>query len=84
MTLETLKTNGKKLVEITFDDILEYDRNHCKDMTPVECKAIGWLEEQNSSFVRIAWLKETNEEPYVGLAIPQGCVKLIQEVGHHE
>jgi len=81
MTLETIKKNGKKLVEITFDDIAEYDTNYCKEMDPIECKAIGWLEEQNSSFVRISWLKESKDEPYVGLSIPKGCVKVIQEVG---
>lgn len=83
MTLKTIK-NGKKLVEITFDDVAQYDTNYCKETTPIECKAIGWLEEQNSSFVRIAWMKETKEEPYVGLAIPNGCVKTIQEIISNE
>jgi len=80
MTMKTYKKDGKKLVEITFDDPAEFDTNYTKELTPLECKAIGWLEEQNSSFIRIVWMKEGKEEPYVGLAIPNGCVKLIREV----
>ena len=65
-------------MEITFDDPAEFDATREIDLLPVECKAVGWLEEQNSSLVRIAWLREQDEKPYVGLAIPKGCVKKIR------
>ena len=84
MTYETIQKNGKKLVEITFDDVTEYDTNYSKDLLPIECQTIGWLEEQNSSFVRITWMKECKEKPYVGLSIPIGCVKFIRECDNYE
>ncbi len=69
-----------KLVEVIFYDPAEFDTNYHKDFNPIECKTIGWLEEQNSSMIRISWLREEKDEPYVGFAIPMGCVKSIQEL----
>ena len=73
---------NQKLVQVVFYDPAEYDTNYHKDLNPIECTTIGWLEEQNSSMVRISWLREEKDEPYVGLAIPMGCVKSIQELNN--
>lgn len=67
----------KHLVEVVFDDPAEFDTNYDTELKPIECRTIGWLLEKNDSFVRIMWLKEEDESPYVGLAIPMGCVKQI-------
>lgn len=69
-----------ELVEVIFDDPAEFDTNYDKNLEPIECRAIGWLEEQNHTVVKISWLKETNNTPYVGLAIPMGCVKKISHL----
>ena len=74
------RKDNAKLVEIVFDDPAEYDTNYDDKLEPVECKAVGWLEEKNSSMVRISWLRETEDAPYVGMSIPMGCVKSIVEV----
>lgn len=74
------KIGKNQLVEIVFDDPAEFDTNYDDEMDPIECRAIGWLLEQNDSFVRIMWLKEEDESPYVGLAIPMGCVKQIHSL----
>jgi len=78
--LDIKRKDNAKLVEIVFDDPAEYDTNYDKKLDPIECKAIGWLEEKNESLVRISWLRETEDAPYVGLSIPTGCVKSILEV----
>ena len=77
-----MMTNHRKqeLVEVIFDDPSEFDTNYTHDLMPIQCSAVGWLVEKNSSFIRISWLREKDDEPYVGLAIPMGCVKSIQEV----
>jgi len=72
--------NFPKLVEVVFYDPAEYDTNYHKDLNPIECRTIGWLEKQDSAMVRISWLREGTDAPYVGLAVPMGCVKSIQEV----
>ena len=72
--------NLQKLVEVTFYDPTEFDTNYDRDLNPIECRAIGWLEESDSSMIRISWLREEKDIPYVGLAIPMGCVKNILEV----
>jgi hypothetical protein len=72
---------NKQLVEVIFDDPAEYDTNIDDKKEPVRCKAIGWLDKKNSSFVRISWLTEIDDEAYVGLAIPMGCVKKIRNLG---
>ena len=72
------KIQNKNLVEITFDDPAEFDATRDTELLPVECKAVGWLEEQNSSLIRICWLREEDDAPYVGLAIPKGCVKKMR------
>ena len=72
--------NLQKIVEIVFYDPAEYDTNYHNDVKPIECTTIGWLVEQNSFMVSISWLREEKDEPYVGLAIPMGCVKSIQEL----
>lgn len=69
-----------QLVEIIFDDPAEFDTNYDEEMDPIECKAIGWVLEKNDSFVRIMWIKEEDNSPYVGLAIPMGCVKQIRSL----
>lgn len=69
-----------QLVEIIFDDPAEFDTNYDEEMNPIECRAVGWLLEKNDSFVRIMWMKEEDDSPYVGLAIPMGCVKQIQSL----
>jgi len=71
---------NQKLVEVVFYDPAEFDTNYSKDLNPIECITIGWLEEQNSAMIRISWLREEKDEPYVGLAIPRGCIKSIQEL----
>jgi len=78
--LSTKRNNNTKLVQVVFDDPAEYDTNYDEKLEPIECKTVGWLEEENNSMVRISWLRETEDEPYVGLSIPKGCVKTIQEV----
>ena len=70
----------QQLVEVVFDDPAEFDTNYNIEMDPIECKAVGWLLEKNDSFVRILWLKEEGDSPYVGLAIPMGCVKEIRHL----
>lgn len=65
----------KQLVEIVFDDPAEFDTNYDTKLEPIECKTIGWLEEKTVNMIRISWLRETDNSPYVGLAIPVGCVK---------
>ena len=72
---------NKQLVEVIFDDPAEFDTNTDDKKEPVKCRAIGWLDKKNSSFVRISWLTEIDDEPYVGLAIPMGCVKKIRNLG---
>jgi len=72
--------NFQKLVEVVFYDPTEFDTNYHTDIDPIECTTIGWLEKQNSTMVRISWLREEKDEPYVGLAIPMGCIKSIQEL----
>ncbi len=72
---------NKQLVEVIFDDPAEFDTNNDDKKEPVKCRAIGWLDKKNSSFVRISWLTEIDNEPYVGLAIPMGCVKKIRNLG---
>ena len=69
-----------KLVEVIFDDPAEFDVTREDKHLPVECKAVGWLEEKNSSLIRICWLREEDDAPYVGLAIPKGCVKKIRSL----
>ena len=76
-----IESRKQELVEIIFDDPAEFDTNYSHDMTPVQCSAIGWMVEENQSFIRISWLKEKDDEPYVGLAIPTGCVKKIYRLG---
>ena len=75
-SFDQIKTEN--IVEITFDDPAQYDTNYDASFEPVECITIGWLQKQTSDVVTIAWLKETVDEPYVGLAIPAGCVKKIR------
>jgi len=75
---------NKKLVEVTFDDPAEFDATREDDFKPAECKAVGWLEEKSPSMIRITWLREENDEPYVGLTIPRGCVKKLQAIGVHK
>jgi len=80
--LKLFKSHKKKqLVEVIFDDPAEFDTNIDDKKGPVRCKAIGWLDKKNSSFVRISWLTEIDDEAYVGLAIPMGCVKKIRDLG---
>ena len=74
------KNEKQQLVEVAFDDPAEFDTNYDQEMDPIECRAIGWLLEKNDSFVRILWLKEEGDLPYVGLAIPMGCVKEIRHL----
>jgi len=76
-----IEPRNQELVEVVFDDLAEFDTNYTQDMTPVQCSAIGWMVEENQSFIRISWLKEKDDEPYVGLAIPTGCVKKIYRLG---
>jgi len=66
------------LVEIVFTDPTEFDTNYDDRCDPIECRTIGWIDEQNSSFINIVWLAEGFEKPYVGLSIPRGCIKKIQ------
>lgn len=68
------------LVEIIFDDPAEFDTNYNGNDGPIECRAIGWLVDQNDKFVKMAWLTEENDDPYVGLSIPQGCIKKISHL----
>lgn len=77
MVKENNSPKEQQLVEVIFDDPTEFDTNYDMKMVPIECRAIGWLEEETPSFLRISWLKESNDSPYVGLAIPRGCVKKI-------
>ena len=74
--LELIK--GQDIVEVTFDDPTEYDTNIASICAPAECVAVGWLEKKTSRIINIAWLKETRDEPYVGLSIPTGCVRKIR------
>jgi len=74
----TAKKNS--LVEIIFDDPAEFDATREDTFLPVECKAVGWLEEDNSSIVRITWLREKDDDPYVGLTVPRGCVKSLSPI----
>ncbi len=74
--LELIK--GQDIVEVTFDDPTEYDTNIASICEPAECVAVGWLEKKTSRIINIAWLKETRDEPYVGLSIPIGCVRKIR------
>jgi hypothetical protein len=75
-----MEIGKNQLVEIVFDDPAEFDTNYGIEMDPIECRAVGWLLEKNDSFVRIMWLKEEDDLPYVGLAIPMGCVKQIHSL----
>ena len=75
-------SRNQELIEVVFDDPAEFDTNFVQDLTPIQCTAIGWLVEENQSFIRISWLKEKDDEPYVGLAIPMGCVKRIYRFGY--
>ena len=74
--LELIK--GQDIVEVIFDDPTEYDTNYESSCDPIECVAVGWLEKKTSRIINIAWLKETRDEPYVGLSIPIGCVRKIR------
>ena len=74
------KNKTQQLVEVIFDDPAEFDTNYDKIHNPIECRTIGWLEEKNHSLIRISWLKEEYDMPYVGLAIPMGCVKKIMSL----
>lgn len=71
----------QELIEVVFDDPAEFDTNYDRNTSPIQCSAIGWLVDQNPAFIRISWLKEEDDEPYVGLAIPMGCVKKINHYG---
>ena len=75
-----LRSKANDIVEVIFDDPAEYDTNYEPPAGPVECVVIGWLEEKTSKLIRIAWLKETREKPYVGMCIPMGCVKTIRTI----
>ena len=74
--LELIKSQD--IVEVIFDDPTEYDTNYETLCEPAECVAVGWLEKKTSRIINIAWLKETRDEPYVGLSIPIGCVRKIR------
>ena len=65
------------LVEIVFDDPTEFDTSRDDIDEPIECRTIGWVEKFDNSSVRISWLKELEDHPYVGLTIPIGCIKKI-------
>ncbi len=81
---EKRSVTNHNLVEVTFDDPAEFDATRQDSCEPAECKAIGWLEEKNSSIVRLTWLREENDEPYTGIIIPRGCVKKLQSIGVHK
>lgn len=78
MTLYNRETE-RQLVEVVFDDPAEFDTNYDTKLEPIECRAIGWLDEKTPNYLRISWLKESDNTPYVGLAIPTGCVKRVVE-----
>lgn len=82
MTLKEPQT--KELVEVIFDDPAEFDTNYDKNLMPIECRTIGWLEDRDKTMVRISWLKETNNAPYVGLTVPIGCVKKIRYLSSNQ
>ena len=76
------KPKHQKLIEVIFYDPTEFDTNYDKGLDPIECRTIGWLEEKNSSLIRISWIREEKDVPYVGFSIPMGCVKSIQELNN--
>ena len=75
-------TKKNNLVEVIFDDPAEFDATREDSFLPAECKAVGWLEENNSSIVRITWLREEDDAPYVGLTVPRGCVKRLSPISY--
>jgi len=76
-----IESRNQELVEVVFDDPAEFDTNYTQNLTPIQCSAIGWMIEENKSYIRISWLREKDDEPYVGLAIPMGCIKKIYRLG---
>ena len=74
------KPSKNDIIQVIFDDPVEYDTNYEPAAGPIECVVIGWLEEKTSKLIRIAWLKETREKPYCGMCIPMGCVKKISTI----
>ncbi len=78
--LDIKRKDNAKLVEIVFDDPAEYDTNYDKNKNPIECRTIGWLVDESPSYIQIIWLREGDDEPYVGLSIPKGCIKKIYPI----
>lgn len=77
---QILEKPNRNLVEVIFDDPTEFDTSYDKKQEPVECRTVGWLDDENSSYLKIIWLREMNDEPYVGLSIPRGCVKQVRPI----
>ncbi len=75
-----MKIPVHNLVEIIFDDPTEFDSTRDNTDEPIQCRTIGWIEKASESSVRISWLKEYGDMPYVGLTIPLGCIKKITQI----
>ena len=78
--MTSINLSANNLVEIVFDDPTEFDTTRNNHDEPVECRTIGWVERANESSIRISWLKEIEDSPYVGLTIPIGCIKKITTI----
>ena len=77
---ETHHSNNSNLVEIVFDDPTEFDTTRNDITKPVECTTIGWIKSIDTSSIVLTWLKELKDSPYIGLAIPVGCIKKITPI----
>ena len=71
---------NSNLVEIVFDDPTEFDTTRNDITKPVECTTIGWSKSIDASSIALTWLKELKDSPYIGLAIPVGCIKKITPI----
>ena len=71
---------NSNLVEIVFDDPTEFDTTRNDITKPVECTTIGWIKSMDASSITITWLKDLKDSPYIGLAIPVGCIKKITPI----
>ena len=78
--LNSVHSNNSNLVEIVFDDPTEFDTTRNDITKPVECTTIGWIRSFDNSSIVLTWLKELKDSPYIGLAIPVGCIKKITPI----